>query len=401
MRHLALLFLGIAVFFSACNNEGPEGPARGDVYRTNLLVSYSPAQVDSFKNALGQAALGAVTSNYGIDIYEVVYSTIDPDGGQTYSAGALVVPKGVNANIPLASYQHGTITEKADAPSSMGYEIIIGILLASNQGFAVCMPDYLGLSAAPETYSRIHPYVHAASQASASIDMVRASRNFIGASTYDQLNDQLFLFGYSQGGHATMATLKDMERLYPDEFDITACYPMAGPYDLGFTQAAVLESPNTYGAPYYLPFVLLGLNDVYDLYASPSDFLKSPYDSLLPPLYDGYHGPGSINAVMPDVPNQVVRDDVFQGFMANPNHPFRNALRDNDLYNFTPRAPMKLCHCSGDQLVAPANTDVALNSFAGLGRLDITKLDPGNIGHSDCAVPCLIDCLTWFSQLKE
>jgi hypothetical protein len=401
MRKLTLLALGISLFFGACENGEPTGPSRGDVYRTTLLASYTTAQVDSFKAAFGEPALGAVTSNYGIDIYEMVYSTIDPDGRQTYSAGALVVPKGVNANIPLASYQHGTITRKADAPSSMGYEIIIGILLASNQGFAVCMPDYLGLSAAPETYQGMHPYVHAASQASAAIDIVRASRNFIAAGTYDQLNDQLFLFGYSQGGHATMATLKDMERLFPDEFNVTACYPMAGPYDMAVTQAAVLESPNPYGAPYYLPFVLLGMNDVYNLYESPSDFLKAPYDSLLPPLYDGYNGPGAMNAVLPDVPNQIVRDDVFQAFQTDPNHPFRVALRDNDLYNFTPIAPMKLCHCSGDQLVAPANTEVAYNSFVSLGRNDITKLDPGNTGHSDCAVPCLIDCLTWFSQLKE
>lgn len=385
----------------ACNSNDPLPAARGQVFRTTLLAVYTPQQVDSAKAALGIVELGAVTSNYGVRIYEIVYNTIDPQGAPTLAAGALVVPEGTNAPVPLASYQHGTITRKSSAPSSLGFESNIGLMLASNQGFAVCMPDYLGLSIAPETYQGMHPYIHARSQASAAIDMVRATRNFVRELSSVQLNHQLFLFGYSQGGHATMATLRDMERLFPDEFVVTACYPMAGPYDLSVSQAEILASEDPYNAGYYLPYVMLGLNDVYRIYDSPSDFLKSPYDVQLPPLFDGYNSEGHINSFVPDVPNEMVIDAVLEDFRTNPNHPFRQVLRDNDLYQFHPRAPMRLCHCSGDELVTESNTNIAHQSFIRQGRTDISWLNPGELAHGDCAIPCLVDGLGWFSSLKE
>jgi hypothetical protein len=36
------------------------------------------------------------------------------------------------------------------------------------------MPDYIGMGGSPG----LHPYVHAASEATASIDMIRAAREF-------------------------------------------------------------------------------------------------------------------------------------------------------------------------------------------------------------------------------
>ena len=45
-------------------------------------------------------------------------------------------------------------------------------------------------------------------------------------------NEQLFLTGYSQGGHACMATQKKLEEEYTNQFTITASSPMSGAYDI-------------------------------------------------------------------------------------------------------------------------------------------------------------------------
>lgn len=81
----------------------------------------------------------------------------------------------------------------------------------------------MGLGYGPGLY----PDVHAASEATATIDMLRATRNYCQQNAIG-LNGQVFLFGYSQGGHATAAAQKMIEEKYPHEFTITASAPMAG-----------------------------------------------------------------------------------------------------------------------------------------------------------------------------
>src|ERR1051326_8920384 len=104
-------------------------------------------------------------------------------------------------------------------------ELVVGLAFATS-GYAVAMPDYLGLGDSPG----LHPYHHARSEATASVDMLRAARAFCAANGF-QLNGRLFLAGYSQGGHATMALLRELETWHMNEFTVTACAPMAGAYD--------------------------------------------------------------------------------------------------------------------------------------------------------------------------
>jgi hypothetical protein len=61
--------------------------------------------------------------------------------------------------------------------------------------------------------------------------MLRAARSFC-ASNNIGLNGQLFLAGYSQGGHTEMALHRELERYHTNEFAVTASAAMAGPYDM-------------------------------------------------------------------------------------------------------------------------------------------------------------------------
>ena len=73
------------------------------------------------------------------------------------------------------------------------------------RGYNVVMPDYIGMGESPG----LHPYCHGASEATATIDMIRAVRE---AQTLDMIpgmtadNGEMFVTGYSQEacghGHA-------------------------------------------------------------------------------------------------------------------------------------------------------------------------------------------------------
>lgn len=350
------------------------------------IVSYSKTQIDSMYTA-NSLPVFLLPIRYDVTVYKVLYNTVSYDSTATIASGALIVPNNPLCKMPLVTYQHGTILAKEDAPSRNTGEIIIGIALAAD-GYAVSMPDYLGLGDSPIA---LHPYVHAHSEATAAVDMMRASREIITGNLGDELNDQLFLVGYSQGGHATMALQKLIEEQLSSEFHITFSAPMSGPYDLSGTQANVITNDSVFSQPAFLPYVIFSMNEVYHLFVNPGDVFASPYDVLLPPLFDGTHGTGDVNAVMPAIPNQVLRPEVLDSFRTDPNHYFRVALRDNDLINWAPSSPTTVYYCEADEQVYYQNALVALNSFIQHGSTSVHAESAGlTLNHGGCARIALI-----------
>ena len=133
-------------------------------------------------------------------------------------------PSGQRTLSHSVSYQHGTAFLRKEVASQnwksfFDSESLVGEILAS-VGCATVIPDYIGLGDSPGS----QPYIHAATVASTVIDMLRATRTFC-ATNGVRLNSQLFLIGFSQGGHASLATQREIERAYTNEFTITASAP--------------------------------------------------------------------------------------------------------------------------------------------------------------------------------
>ena len=118
-------------------------------------------------------------------------------------------------------------------------------------------PDYLGLGVSQVN----HPYQLKDPTASAMIDMVYATKQFCEQINGLQYNDQLYIAGYSEGGYATLAAVKEIEENYPD-INITMSFPMAGAYDMSGTMVDLMLSKERYVNPYYLPYVLLSYIEI-------------------------------------------------------------------------------------------------------------------------------------------
>ena len=115
------------------------------------------------------------------------------------------------------------------------------------------MSDFIGLGEG----EGFHNYVHAATEASSTIDLIIYGKEFATEQLGIEPNNQLFLIGYSQGGHATMATVKEIEENYSDQLSVSGSCPMAGPYSMSQAQRLMLEEGEPYPNPGYLPYVLL------------------------------------------------------------------------------------------------------------------------------------------------
>lgn len=343
------------------------------------VASYTTSQIEDVATAFGFPA-GIISIDYAMKAYKVTYNTTHPDGSTVLASGLIWVPQNYTCPLPLGSYQHGTVLLKSNVPSNLNGESNLGLLYGTG-GYIMCMPDFIGLGDSPG----LHPYVHAESQAQAVVDILRSARE-LGTILNANISDQLFLFGYSQGGHATMAAHKIIQEEHSPEFTVTASIPMSGPYDIGGVQASVVTSSVPYPTPGYLPYVLFSYQMVYgNLFDSIQEIIVEPYASQIEDFYDGTHSLGEVNLFLPNNVASWLTPSFINSFENDPNNPVRLALLDNNLYDWIPEAPIHMLYCNGDDQVFAANTDVAFAAFTAAGANDISKSDLGDYDHGTCA----------------
>lgn len=391
-RHLFSLVLIAFIGLNSCTDSENTPETRGSIVNVTLKGTYTTEELKAKLEAAIPGISLLFPINNGIDAYQVVYNTIAPDGSPTICSGIFAIPK-VNhdtVDLPMVSYQHGTVVEKSDAPSVNGTEGLIPMALAGT-GYIALASDYLGLGLGPG----FHPYIQSRSEASAVIDMLRTVRNYCKENDIPY-NDKLFLFGYSQGGHSTMAAQKEIETNYSKEFKLTAVAPMSGPYSISGVMKDLMLSKEPYPTPNYLPYLLLTYHKYDGLYNSPSDFFIAPFDSLMPALFDGTHSSGQIDALLPSAPIDIVKPEVIESFLLNPYHPLHRILEENDTYNFSPKAPITMYYCTGDTQVKYTNAIVAQDYFTSIGISNTQAILNGPGDHDDCVIPSFLKAKLWF-----
>jgi hypothetical protein len=375
---------------------------RGDVISVELLQIRSPEDilqdVVTFADDLpADLVRDLVVTRYQVWGFRVVYHTIDGQGQPTVASGFISAPFGSTERSPVVVYHHGTFTQDARAPSNLGFETILGFAYSSD-GYVAVLPDYLGFGANPG----FHPYVHAATEASASVDLLRAARSLL-ASAHFPLNGQVFLTGYSQGGHAVMATLREIERNYAEEFNVVMTVAGSGPYSVSGVQYDFTTGNPLYPSRAYLPYVLTGYQTVYgNLYSDLSEVYVPPYDTLIPELFNRENTIGEIESALPTAWQEIFQPDFMEAITSDPNHPVRIALADNDLLDFTPQSRVLLVYCSEDEQVSPVNATVAwfVYKFVKQSPAPIGRLSLGPFSHGECIPYALIVGKLSFDSLR-
>ncbi len=332
---------------------------------------------------------------YNAIMYSITYETIDQFGEVTTASGLISYPDDINGAFPILSFQHGTQIRRESAPSMNGFNDLV--LWLTTSGYIFIEPDYLGLGVS----EMLHPYHLKDVTASSVIDMIRATEHFCDQLSEIQYNDQLFLAGYSEGGYATMATVKEIEENLSDEFDITVSFPMAGAYDLSGTMVDLMLSEEPYPDPFYLPFFVLSYIEMYSL-GSIEDFFLPEYASIFPDLFSGEYSGGYIDGFLPDIPIHMMLPTVVEEFTNDDNYPFKVHLSENDLYDLTPQNTMYIFHGIADESVPHENSVVAYDSFIANGAQDVyfESLPESFGGHQEAAVYCLLIAFNLSEELK-
>ena len=336
-------------------------------------------------------------ADFGISVYDIHYESHSEYCTVDTLAGLVIIPHSPTEAFPILTYQHGTVILDSQAPSITGLsadnvEILLISLMTAPSGFITVIPDYTGIGD-PDKY---HPYIIANPHTEALVNMIRGVKQLsieLEGDDKFQFNDQLFLVGYSDGGYATLASQRGIQIDYPDEFSVTASFPMAGPYDLSGTMVDYFLSEPEYTQPYYVPYVLTSHLWYYQgLDVDFSEYFEPFWADTLPSLFDGTHSGSEINELMPENPLDILLDDVLEEFENDEDHFFRQSLEENTLLDWVPESPTYFYHGMGDDIVPYENAQVAYDAFVDNGAPDVNlELFPEELGgHSDVAVTCLL-----------
>ncbi|MBX9769223.1 MAG: lipase family protein, partial [Bdellovibrionales bacterium] len=379
---------------SSAPSAGIKPNPNGKVMEATEVSVLSAERLVEAKNAMGLATTFKTKGNCGAKLYRVTYRTPGVLGDQRNASGLLVVPTGVTT-APVASYQHGTTTSRKAVPSNLqSPEAMLLAMIYGNACYIVVAADYLGLGADPG----LHPYLHADTEASATADMLAAGLSYLPR-TGITWNNQLFLVGYSQGGHVTMALHRSLQQQPISGVSVTASAPMAGPYDLSETSVRQGLRSGSDSIPMYASYIVLAMRLVYQIYPNLEDAFLPSYTGKLASLFDGNQSNQQVVDALPKTAAELFQSRFFDDVNSTDLNPLRTALKKNDVYEWVPAAPMRLYHGSNDQDVPFENCNVASKYMKDRGA-DVQCTNVGYFTHLQAFVPAMANAFHWFESLK-
>jgi len=157
----------------------------------------------------------------GARAWQVEYSSETIGGEETSVTGWVAIPE-VQGTMPVMAWAHPTAGLGDEcAPSRLGGRTPFDFSHELEAGWAVVATDYESLGG-----PGLHPYLVSESEARSIFDIARAAHELD-----DRVGTDLLLWGFSQGGHATLSAAALAPELAPD-FRIVATVAVAPAVDL-------------------------------------------------------------------------------------------------------------------------------------------------------------------------
>lgn len=317
-----------------------------------------------------------------LNLYKVTYRSRDANGRNAILSGLVVIPANGAPN-GLVVFNHGTTVYNNHMPSRFvgsanGTEPETAMLAFASGGYAITMPDYIGQG----DHTGGHPYPANVVNSFAGMDLIKPARAVARRNNLE-IGPSLYITGYSEGGGVAMAQVRELERSNDPAHNITAAAPASGPYDLsGVTREFMLEQP-TDQAGFVVRTYLLG-DLVYFLHKNKgvkiTNYFKPSMAFAINNLYGGKTKDEDIvkriglTAVLMRAQNNIfnVITPRFKRAIETMDlrDPAVKLLKDNDIYDWSPRSKMLLINLDGDTIVSPKNTQVVFQTMRrrGVGR---------------------------------
>ncbi len=393
MGRLRSTIIIICIFFGWLSNVSSQ--------RILSMSLESTAEQGSIQSLLFIFGINQIADN-GVDIYRVTYEATGSDNMPDTASGLLILPDDIDGPLPLLVQLHGTTDGRDDVPSNLMSDFQLGVIFAA-KGMIVLSPDYLGMG----TSRGFHPYVHAETEATASVDLMDASLAWLEENEI-AWNEQVFIMGYSQGGHAAMALHQYIEEVIPDRYTVAASLPMSGPYSISGVMKNLAFTDEPYNFPSYLVYSMRGLQEINPtLYDDESQIFRPQFLPAIEPFVASGRGLEMMNESIvqtllsefgASIPKQIFKDSILNLLENDEDHPFNVGLRESDVFDWAPQAPVLMLYCPSDDQVPFRNSIIADSIMNLRGAVNTTSMDVSDgrdFDHFDCALPALNVGVPW------
>lgn len=336
--------------------------------------------------------------------------TRNPEGQSQRLTGALFLPSKGSIK-GLVVYYHGTIAVRNGAPSRApegAYSIAVTFI---SQGFAVAMPDYLGLGDSEE----IHPFPLGKINSWSGIDMISPARQ-TAASLGRPIGKPLFMCGFSEGGAAAMWGARHIQDDPEPHETVTASAPISGPYDLtGVTAQSMVSDQSN-------PLWRVGRSYLsgYMAYSAKRWAGVEAEDLFVPSMATYIHHVFSTAAsdwqVMERLAKKAlqlrplalsIRPIIEPAFAEalkkeDKTHPLIKLLAESNCFDWLPDSPMRLIALERDFVVSADNSRKALACMRARGadpkKVDMLILTDG-ADHIKSEIPAVYEAAQYFSEV--
>ncbi|MCW8445503.1 alpha/beta hydrolase [Fluoribacter gormanii] len=385
-----IMFFFLYFFLSVTYSQSQESNA--------ILVAYN--YLGTFSKEMAQMALkkmpplDALEADYDVTLYKISYKTPAPDGHITTASGLVAVPL-INGRLGIVSYQHGTRFNHEDAPSRMKEgDAVYPALFSSHGGYLTVMPDYLGFG---DNELPLHPYVQYETLASSSLNMLLAAKELAKIIKID-LNDQLYIGGYSEGGFSSLVLFELLATQYSD-IPVTAVALGSAPYDWNETMQFIMRNPGP-RATAYLAYFFYSLQTYKNYWTDLNQLFVSPYNATIPELFDGHHSTKEILNALPQNPALIFQPAFFDGIL---NHTEDNSEKLKNYFNhyrFSPTAPLLLVGTKGDRDVPYHGAEMAYEQFKKSGSAVFIQSVSDTLDHRDAGPYVFYEMLQFFKRVQ-
>ncbi|HNY54241.1 MAG TPA: lipase family protein [Chitinophagales bacterium] len=405
MKNLFLLIAVSLIIFSCKKTSVPVPPV---VYETLGETYISHRYKDRLTTTQLTARLNSILPNsdslihpkYDVIVYRIFYKTHDYKNNEITASGLVYIPEIEDYYVPLVCYQHGTAIQKQEVPSiSADMNYYVPFIMASETGTLVCAADYIGLGFSDSS----HHFYEPTEEANSVVDMLGSVQILLNK-TYRPLrfNSDIFLMGYSQGGHATLAAQRKLEIKYPNQFHIKASAPMASWFALEkSSQLNILKDSVSFSFSGAYAFLINSLQTTQQMYPSYASVFVTPYDSLTNVLFDGTKTIGYVDTKYPDYFYNTLQPSFRNELRNNTNTIFLQAVKNYDIINdWIPKAPTRFYHSINDEIAFYENSEIAYNTFKQKGG-NVALINIGNYSHFEGNIIAIEKVRDWFYPLIQ
>ncbi len=327
----------------------------------------------------------------GVDLYRISYWS-GTNGRAQLVSGLMAAPQ---TDVPrgVALWMHGTNPDRTNSISKPTLQEGVTLsALFGGGGYLLLAPDLLGLGVS----HAVQAYLYNPSTIEVTLDFLTAARQ-VAADLGKGWRRDLYIAGFSQGGHSTAVIQRELERRTDAPMQVRAGAAVAGAYNLADISVPFAMQGHSPGHSVYLSALALSYA-TYD--GKPLESVLNP--SLIPlirRLIDGDHAK-EIEAKMPAQPRALFTSDFLTAFDARQPHWFMDAMRANEACAWTPAAPFRAYYGDADVDVPPADSKAFVAEARSRGGA--AELVPvGAYDHNETVFHAAPHIRAWFDQLSD